>query len=183
MSTAKWTLYGMIDYCAESGNSLFSGLELPDGVDKNTFIESLIIRGGEFEILYSNPDFMREAVTSWGHQWLRTFTKWVQTLQIEYNPLENYDRFEDWTDNTSGTGNTSNESKVSAFNSDVMRPDSASSGSTGFNNNNVRHGRTHGNIGVTTSQQMLESELDVAVWNLYDHMCDIFLEAFTIPIY
>ena len=47
----------------------------------------------------------------------------------------------------------------------------------------VRDGRIHGNIGVTTSQQMLQAELDIAQWNLYEHITDLFLSEFVIPIY
>ena len=41
----------------------------------------------------------------------------------------------------------------------------------------------YGNIGVTTSQQMLQSELDVARWNLYEQIADLFCEEMCIMIY
>ena len=44
-------------------------------------------------------------------------------------------------------------------------------------------GHTHGNIGVTTSQQMLEAELKIDEWNIYEHITDLFLTEFVIPIY
>lgn len=44
-------------------------------------------------------------------------------------------------------------------------------------------GRIHGNIGVTTSQQMLQQELDIGYWNLYQRITDLFLREFTIPVY
>ena len=54
----------------------------------------------------------------------------------------------------------------------------------GGSKNNAKHkGHIHGNIGVTTSQQMLQSELEIAQWNLYEHISDIFLSDFVIPIY
>ena len=40
-----------------------------------------------------------------------------------------------------------------------------------------------GNIGVTTSQQMLEAELDIVTWNLYEHISDIFIDEFCILVY
>ena len=45
------------------------------------------------------------------------------------------------------------------------------------------NGRIHGNIGVTTSQQMLQQELDMGYWNLYQRITDLFLREFTIPVY
>ena len=47
----------------------------------------------------------------------------------------------------------------------------------------THEGRIHGNIGVTTSQQMLQAELDIAEWNIYEHITDLFLTEFVIPIY
>jgi len=47
----------------------------------------------------------------------------------------------------------------------------------------TRTGRAHGNIGVTTSQQMLQSELDIVAWNIYEHITDLFLQEFVIPVY
>ena len=40
-----------------------------------------------------------------------------------------------------------------------------------------------GNIGVTTSQMMLQSELDIARWNLYEHIADLFCQEFCIMVY
>lgn len=46
-----------------------------------------------------------------------------------------------------------------------------------------RKGRAYGNIGVTTSQQMLQSELDIAKFNLTKQITDLFLEDFCILVY
>ena len=41
----------------------------------------------------------------------------------------------------------------------------------------------HGNIGVTTSQQMLKSELDIAMWNLYENIINLFKAEYCIMTY
>lgn len=46
-----------------------------------------------------------------------------------------------------------------------------------------RTSRTHGNIGVTTSQQMLESELKIAQFNLYNEISRRYMLELTIPVY
>ena len=46
---------------------------------------------------------------------------------------------------------------------------------------NINH--SHGNIGVTTSQRMLESELEIAYWNIYEKMSDIFIRELLVPVY
>lgn len=233
MATSKLTIIGMENYLAPG--SVFNGLVLPAGIDKDIFIDSVILRGGEFELIYADADFLKLAVPAWGRKWYRTFSKWYEALQIEYEPLNNYDRTEEWTENESGssagsrdlsdsykkrednaqsgsstdTGSGDSTDQVSAYNSSVFENDrkntSSSSGSTSTTaastgkedstrnegektanshvTANVRKGRAYGNIGVTTSQQMLESELDIAQWNLYEHMADIFISEFMIPVY
>lgn len=54
---------------------------------------------------------------------------------------------------------------------------------TTTSNDSEHNGRVHGNIGVTTSQQMLTQELDMGYWNLYQRITDLFLREFTIPVY
>lgn len=219
MSKAKITLYGFYQYFINKEQNLFTLLNLPDGIDKTTFSDSLLMRAGEFEVIYSDPDFMRDAIGVWGKKWYRTFKKWIDALSIDYAPLENYDRKENWVENesyeegetTSETGSTESsgttesdigtENKVSAYDSNVYQPESQTGTNSEVNTSdnvatetqgersresdrrNVREGRAHGNIGVTTSQQMLQSELDLQKWNIYEKMSDIFITEFLIPVY
>ena len=98
-----------------------------------------------------------------------------------------------------GSGNTQNE--VSAYDAATYQPhDQSTSTSSGTNtsnstttahgndkrdlNENVIHeGHLYGNIGVTTSQQMLRDELDIQLWNVYEHITDLFLNEFAIYVY
>ena len=53
-----------------------------------------------------------------------------------------------------------------------------------YSRRNVAETRAHGNIGVTTSQQMLESELDVTErLDIYEHITNEFKREFCIMIY
>lgn len=232
MSMMKMTLIGLNQYLHNLGDDLFYNMTLPEDIDKDTLVENILLRGGEFEVLYADPYFLKDAIGLWSRKWNRTFTKWAEALAIEYSPLENYDRKEDYTDTTnrgltsngrkdSGNKRTFNntdtttphttiteETKVSAFDSSDYQPSqqvtTTPSGTgdsvahTGYindeygegvssketeNNKLVHDGRIHGNIGVTTSQQMLEAELSISEWNLYEHMTDLFLSEFVIPIY
>ena len=54
---------------------------------------------------------------------------------------------------------------------------------TGEEETATHNGRVHGNIGVTTSQQMLQSEIDVARFNIVQQITDLFLQEFCIMIY
>lgn len=211
MSSAKITTIGFYNFLNASNDDLFKLLVVPTGIDKQVLIDNILLRGGEFEVLYSDPYFYQNAIGVWSNKWQRTMQKWVEALAIEYSPLENYDRMEEWTDKNTGTvKNTgtidtenhtdtdiTNDDKISAFNSDTMRDNTSSHGVTDGNSNGTttndltetndltgHHvGRVHGNIGVTTSMQLLEAQLDIVAWNVYEHITDLFLNEFVIPIY
>ena len=54
---------------------------------------------------------------------------------------------------------------------------------TVINDDNEHNGRIHGNIGVTSSQELLNQELDLGYWNLYQRITQLFLQEFVIPVY
>lgn len=96
MATAKWTLMGMYNY----DNTIFNEMILPTGIDADLFKQSLLIEKGEFEVLFPNPDFMKNAIKVWSAKWFRTFSEWLKGTQAEWNPIYNYDRYEEgWDDN------------------------------------------------------------------------------------
>lgn len=243
MSSAKITTVGFYQYMNAYNNDLFGLLNLPPGIDKDTLVNNIMLRGGEFEVVYSNPDFYKSAIGLWSNKHYRTFEKWINALNIDYNPLENYDRMEEWSDtgsrintgtvsdsgshtntgtqstetigndNFKGSGNSTSSDEISAYNSNSFQNDkknttnSSNSSETNTKTNSTRTdnlsesnsntrtdnlsektnsnriGRAHGNIGVTTSQQMLQSELDIAKWNIYEQITDLFLSEFCIMVY
>ena len=216
MAAAKLTLIGIDKFLKMQNSDLFVNLTLPEGIDKDILTNNILLKGADFEVMYSDPYFLQDAIGMWSGKWQRTFEKWITALSIEYNPLENYDRMEGWSDTLNkgvktlarrDSGNdrtfdqykTVDETEVSAFDSSTYQPKEkltstpsgkitdtygeGSSGSETENSKTVRDGRIHGNVGVTTSQQMLEAELKLSEWNLYEHITDLFLEEFVIPIY
>lgn len=202
MSSAKITLIGFYNY----DDTLFDNLTVPTGLDKETLVNNILLRGGEFEVLYANPTFLKSAIGVWSKKWQRTMQKWYDALQVQYRPLENYNRVEETTDTPTGkvknvtdvgaaTGNQTTTSKVSAYDSDAevnagstivtdtMARSTTNTQSFEDSYHTTHHSEISGNIGVTTSQQMLQSELDIQSWNLYEHITDVFLEEFIIPVY
>lgn len=199
----KMTLIGLSEYMETTGDDLFQYASFPAGVDRDLAIDTILMKSGELPVLYTDPVFMQRRIAAWSKKYTRTFERWVKALSVDYSPLENYDRTEEWSDNTIGSADSttdmstssdgSNTNRVSAYNSSDFENDaqgesesSTSSSSTLHtgNENNVKHtGRVHGNIGVTTSQQMLTAELDIARWNLYENIADLFMSEFIIMVY
>ena len=96
MSSAKITLIGFYGY----DHTLFDELDLPTGVEKDLLIDAILMRGGEYEVVYSNPDLLKMMIGSWSKRWKPVFANWQRaTLDMDdINPLDNYDRHESWTD-------------------------------------------------------------------------------------
>lgn len=283
MSSAKITLFTFAKYMQQHDDDLFSNLLLPSGLSRDTLVENILLRGGEFEVIYSDPVFMQYAIGTWSKKWYRTMDKWLQALAIDYNPLENYDRYEsiqdksernistdrtldnqdqniintqdlrtldtdvlntrnlqdketkDLQDVTTYDHDTEVEEQVSAYDSSSYQPskvtynkdsdsdhntvrldqdgtdtfnhtgydDTKNTGTdrmnrtgteTAFHTGSINDesdengfndhaGHIHGNIGVTSSQDLLSQELSINEWNIYEHITDLFLTEFVIPIY
>lgn len=123
MSSAKLTLIGFNQY----DNTLFDGLDLPEQVNKETLIDTILMNGGEYEVIYSDLDFLKLAIASWSKQWKPTFTEWCRAFSDlqKVAPLENYDRLESWSDSE----NTSTSESESTSTSESSQGSSSTSGS------------------------------------------------------
>ena len=194
------SLDGILSHFSNNNSDLFSDITLPAGIDKETLVNTIYQRGGEFGVIYSDPDFLKRSITSWFNTYYDTFSKWLAVLSEDYSPLENYDRKEDWTDNGTGESHnsikqndeTGTETKVSAFNSSSYEPssdvtaigESSSKADGNSASKNIHNGRIHGNIGVMTSQEMLQYEMKVRKeYNIYSLISDMFCDEYLIKVY
>lgn len=215
------TIVGMENYLNHKEKSIIDTWTLEDieAFDNETLLASIIFKGGTFEPLYTNPDFFYSSCGFFWKKWKRTFAKWFEAFEIKYNPLENYDRHEEWSESHEDSGSvdttdtrsvattestdndTTTENSVSAFdsssysdhdktvsNNDISftsaTNDNNTVGTESSNEGSVEHeGHLHGNIGVTTSQEMLKSELEIQSWNIYEHIADIFIREMCVTVY
>lgn len=195
MATAKLTLIGMYNY----DDTLFDGLQLPAYFDKQTLVNTILLAGGEFGTLYPDPAFMKQAIILWSAKNQRYFERLAILMQEEYDPLENYNRQEKWTDIGDGSSSSlynnstsgTDESKVSAFNSNDYENrnldtssetgSGSSSGSSEYENH--REGYARGNIGVTTSQEMFRQEMAIVSLSPYEVIAGDFINEFCIKLY
>lgn len=233
---ALLTIMGLYNY----DNTIFDNLMLPDGVDKPTLVNNIVLETAELECIYPTPVFLKTAIGLWSNVQFLTWDRVYTAMNLEYNPIENYDRQE--TETTTGTrahsgkdttvrsgtvsetgsttgstqgtvsesGTTTN--KIAGFDSTTLVDHDSSTGSntrqasdsstgsstrsgTDSSTQELTHGeqiadsgsrtsRIHGNIGVTTSQQMLQSELDLAPnLNIYQYITADFRKRFCVEVY
>lgn len=103
MSTMqRMTLIGMYQY----DETLFDGVNLPAGYDRDTFIESLMLEHGEKCVLYSNPLFLKDAISLWSRKSFLELQRIYEALSAEYDPIFNYDRYEEYEDEEGRTYKT-----------------------------------------------------------------------------
>lgn len=211
MPQSKITLIGLEQFLSPD-RSLFDQLELPEGIDLDTLKGTIFLRCNEFEVLYSDPEFMISAISVWGKKNYWTFDRWVKLLDKEYDPLYNKDYHEIWTDTHTGNyqraatnqnqGNStdtgSNTHSEKAYNSSdyvgttqdsvtngnqfINSGSNSDSGNDSHTDNHSYHG--YGNIGITSAQELFLREAnDVAVFNMYEHIADLFCKEFCIMVY
>lgn len=250
---------------------LFVNLKLPDGLNRDTVIDTIVERHGMTTLVHPDPDWMKYFIGVWSARRVIGWRKLYETTVVEYNPIENYDRKEDVTDtrttdtasrdvmkgtttgsstgkqkgktdtsvseeneNDSTTTNSQdttreseNKGDVSAENAEDYQSDSRTTengkenvngtttvsalGSSSQDSNqttesetsNTSNGtseqtsngtvntsetythtnRTHGNIGVVTTQQMLESERELVRYSLIEEIADDYCDAFCLAVY
>lgn len=219
----------------EADADLFSNMVLPDGVDRDLVIDTILEKYGMQALVRPDPAFMKKHIGVWSRRKLWTWTKLFDTLSLKYNPIDNTDKYEDYTDKrtterttsgetastsggtdsrtenetTSGTRNETAEHDVSAENASDYQPDSrdVTRGSNEDSRENTARGttsltsngtnsetenytdtfthtlHTHGNIGVTTTQQMIESERESVRYNLVEEIAADYQAAFCLDIY
>lgn len=211
--------------------TLFDELELPGSMNKDVLIDNILYEAATLEAYYPDPNFMKFMIGRWSFMNQSVWQKLYDTTVLEYNPIFNYDRTEEWseneqmldkrtltgteretsTDNSSGeiraSGTVQSELNVSGYNESsyvpreqtIETPDTLTSNTSETDRivsidkndtenmdrkrDNIRTGRAFGNIGVTTTQQMIQQERETVLFNMYKVITDSFIERFCLMIY
>ena len=195
------TFHGMLEY----DPTLFDGVTLPNGIDKDVLVRKIDRHCGELICYYPIPSRFKSEIEDWFNvEKFDSFKRMIDALNEEYDPLHNYDRNEEWKDNgkvkvegdvdTTMNSHGESENKVSAYDSSTYAPqgleeheehsgqhvDNDSTTTT----NSGHSGHLYGNIGVTTSQQMLREEYELRLnTNIYDSIARQFEKTFMVQVY
>ena len=227
----------------EHDTSIFKGFTVPEGVDRETCINNILLNCAELEIMYPDFDTMKLAITVWATSSRYKWTKLYETTKLVYNPIWNVDA--DITETVSGsenrnisrvtdgannrtlnmsdnetvnlsdgeTVNLTDTDSVKGFNSTswtdskkITKGGTDTIAHTGTDNtthkgtdntavnvkentgddvvkDETRTTRRTGNIGVTTTQQMIEQERNIAEFSIIEYITQSFKERFCLLIY
>ena len=158
---------------------ILDDFKLPEGIDRDDFVEMLLFDTAELELLTPDPDIMKQLLGRWSNVRVNAWSKMLETETVEYNPIHNYDRQEDWVDD--GAGSSITDLSVAGFN-DADMADRERTG-TGTTTQSRHTARISGNIGVTTTQQMLESERESRKYSTVYEIIGEFKERFCLLVY
>ena len=177
MASAMISILALYQY----DSTIFSELVLPEDADEQTIIDKILIDNAELSLVYTEPKTVKMLIGNWSKIQAPNWARIMEALEAEYSPIENYDRYEDFTDTSTQTTGTTR--KVAGYNVDsTLTPaegvDSSGSGS------NRRTGHMHGNIGVTTAMQMITEEVKLrSTVTLAEVISHSFKNHFCIQVY
>ena len=180
-------------------DSLWDGLVVPsyeeykDGLftehslDKILLINNICMECSDLQLIYPDWDYMKGLIGMWSATELPVWTKLYKTTMFEYNPLWNVDAdiTESSSGSNSGTTGGSNTESVAGYNSSTMvahtKDDTSGSSSGSWSETHTT--RRTGNIGVTSSQELIERERAVDQFNIYKYIVDSFKKRFCVLVY
>lgn len=166
---------------------LFDLLHIPKQLDREALIDELCMTIGELNLIITDPDVLKLAIDRWSRTRVDVWQHLYDTTQYEYNPIWNkdgvYKETEKAKSKSSLDGTDLNDR--SAYNSTNYQPvdrtkiDHDTTGEAEV----VREREEHGNIGVTTTQQMIKEEREIAEFSLYKMIIEEFMHRFCIMVY
>ena len=200
-------LINVIEFYESQNLDIFDGIVLPDGLDKDIVVNTILDISATYIPLYTDYNLFNMKNKVFFQRNLNNFTLMYQALKEEYNPIHNYDRYEDRDEernineengrniDDTVTRDLFTENQVSAFDTNEYQKQSRildqgnettkTSDNYNSNSNDMYRTRNHlyGNIGVTTSQQMLESEIDLRKkYNIYEIIARMWYNEFMIRV-
>lgn len=123
---------------------------------------------------YDNSNYLKTLANiiniNFGKNWNSVYNAY---FKLDYAPIENYAMKEQETYQTNIHNTTTTNNSTYAYNSNTASPtDSINVNNTQIQSpdDNIRTLTRSGNIGVTTSQQMLQSELDLRKYQFYQRI-------------
>ena len=141
-------------------NNIFDLMQIPEALDKPTLIDNLLAETAELEVLYPNPVVFKNLVGVWSAKQLDIWNRLYATTQYEYNPIENYNRYE--TGSEGGTGSTTHSgtdttADTTTYGGTDGRTEAIMQGGSDTNNRQFAEGGTEGE---STTSQMAEGGTD-----------------------
>lgn len=167
------------------GKDIFDGIYLDPRLDKDLVVNTILDYSGTYIPLYQDYNLFNFKNKVFFDRNRDNIVHLLDAFTLDYDPIYNYDRYEKYNEvdetnrnsNSTSSLKSNTENKVSAYNSSTYQPSNESTSAdttidnvkTDDKHNYYTDNRIYGNIGVTTTQQMLDSEIDLRDrYNIYE---------------
>ena len=90
---ARLTLNGMYQY----DPTIFDGMNLPPDYDREALFAEIMTMCGQLYPYHQQPFILKSNIRLWFARNYLNFDRIMEALIAEYNPIENYNRHENWT--------------------------------------------------------------------------------------
>lgn len=154
----------IVDY----DNTVFDEMVVPDGIELADVVDRILFKYGDTPLFAPDPAVIKFYLGKWSSRRLPLWNRYIEVASAQYDPIENYDRYESGADTT--------ELQISADNASDYQPDSKSIRTPDLH--------IHGNIGVTTAAKMQSEVFDlIPRFDIIDYIADDFKAEFCLYIY
>lgn len=158
--TAEWATTQNCIYIDERLKQCFSEKPISPAFQKNTKTEILIMIGDYLQSMeYSLNGYYNSTIK-------------------DYNPIENYNMVESGRDESRGTSSGDSTDNTTTYDNSNDHKTAHSVTSGTLNNTDIHSFSRSGNIGVTTTQQMLEQERKIVAFDFIQYVADLINEHF-----
>ena len=204
----RFSLYG----CYMYDPTLFDSAPMPNECDRDALINVIMSHCGQLYPYHQVPAQLKLNIDFWFKRNYFNFSRMFQAIKSDFNPVENYDRYEDrstsessaFSDSSSSymsDSSTHSESQlndVSAFNTSDYQPsdrnqtagrNDATNAQTALSRNAGTRdfhesAHIHGNIGIMEASTMVQHTIDLYAANdIYQKIAEMFEKEFILQIY
>lgn len=175
--------------------TLFDKMELPEQIDRTSFVNYLLLQTSELPLLYGDSDFMKNMIGIWSANRIGVWEKMAKVLYEDYDPFINIKRDEERTETetrdlkTDGSVLSSTQNNVNAWDR-VEQPSTGSETTDSSSVTNIgtitRHETYHleGDSAITDAQDVARKEIQMRQqFNLITIIINEFKTEFCLNIY
>lgn len=154
-------------------------------------VNYILSQYAELEVLFADADVMYNNIAAWVCMRKESWLKLATALYSDYNPIDNYNRTENWTEhetsNADGNNSGDDVNYETAYDSltekETDKGHTQTTAHSESERNHTRTGTTSGNIGVTTTQQMIQQEIELRKFDFCKYVAEEFKSEFLLGNY
>ena len=156
---------------------LFDDMHLPAVIDKDQLVNELVAQTAEMEVIYPDPEIMRQLIDNWSYSRMHAWNRIAEVLYAEYDPFINIKRDEVRTIESSGEAETG----VAAWN----QPSSYSNRDKNTGSSYVKETfHVEGDSAITDAQDVARKEADLRLrYDMYHLIISEFKARFCLSVY